>query len=120
MVHTEDDHAGQQSDADQTGISEVMGVLRLVMGMISVLNLKVEELQTLFVSKRKDNFTVKEFADAVGRSDYTVRRWNTEKKIKAERIKGTGSRGKLLIPRKELERIIETGLGESVPDGLLD
>lgn len=101
--------AGQQSRSDQCTMSEVLGLLR-------TLNVKVEDLRALFAHRRKANLTVDEFADAVGRSSYTIRRWVSEEKINAIRVQGTGPRGRLLIPREELERLIAAGHGANVPD----
>ena len=54
-----------------------------------------------------------------GRSCYTVRRWITEKKLTAIRLRDGGPRGKLLIPRSEIERLIAAGRGAEVPGAAL-
>jgi len=70
----------------------------------------LEQLQ----AKRKPHLTVAEAALACGRSAYTIRRWITEDRIKAIRIEGDGPRGRLLIPREELDRLIQQGMGGSI------
>jgi excisionase family DNA binding protein len=77
---------------------------------------KLDRLRDLLASRRKEHLVVEEFAELVGRTPYTVRRWIAEGKVQAIRIRGGGPRGKLLIARAELERIIGSGLGGGVPD----
>jgi excisionase family DNA binding protein len=66
----------------------------------------------------KDYFTVGEIAGLVGRSAYTVRRWVGEGKLAALRVEGTGPRGRLLIPRGEIEKVIGGGhvSGRTIPN----
>jgi excisionase family DNA binding protein len=80
---------------------------------------KVDALRQLLTSRRKDLYTVEEVADLTGRTPYTVRRWIGEKRIKATRISGTGPKGRLLIPREEVEALIAAGLGARVPEAVL-
>ncbi|WP_439624730.1 helix-turn-helix domain-containing protein [Gemmata sp.] len=65
-------------------------------------------------AKRKPHLTVAEAADAVGRSAYTVRRWIAEGRITAIRVEGDGPRGRLLIAREQLDRLISRGMGGDI------
>jgi excisionase family DNA binding protein len=76
----------------------------------------LDEIRATLQARRKDNYTVEEVAGFTGRTPYTVRRWITEKRIKAIRIFGTGPKGRLLIPRKELDALIASGLGARIPE----
>jgi hypothetical protein len=55
-----------------------------------------------------------------GRTEYTVHRWVAENKLQAIRIAGGGPRGRLLIPRTELQRLGAAGKGVHVPEVALD
>lgn len=74
----------------------------------------VSRLEDRLVLGQKSHLSVDECAELVGRSSYTVRRWITTGLIRAERVSGTGPRGRLLIPREELDRVIKQGRGESI------
>ena len=65
---------------------------------------------------RKTTYTVDEIAQLTGRSCYTIRRWITEGRLNAIRIAEGGPRGRLLIPRSELDRLINAGRGAQIPD----
>jgi excisionase family DNA binding protein len=83
------------------------------------LEAKLEFLRELLASRRKDHLVVEEVAELTGRSAYTIRRWVAERKLRAIRLRDGGPRGKLLIPRSELERLIAAGKGANVPDAVL-
>jgi hypothetical protein len=45
-----------------------------------------------------------------------VRTWIKDSKVAAIRVAGTGPKGRLLIPREELEKVVGAGLAERVPE----
>ena len=81
---------------------------------------KVDELHAVLAARRKDNYVVGEVAEMTGRSEYTIRRWITEGRLSAIRISDGGPRGRLLVPRVELERLIATARGRHVPESTID
>ena len=84
-------------------------------GLLRYLKVAIEDIRAQISSKRKENFTVDEIADLVGRSAFTVRRWISEGRIHAIRIAGTGPKGRLLVARKELDKLLASALGASIP-----
>lgn len=64
--------------------------------------------------RTKPLLTVDEVARQTGRSAYTVRTWIANGLISAVRVDGTGPRGRLLIPRTELDRVVRAGRGGDV------
>jgi excisionase family DNA binding protein len=84
------------------------------------LKAELEFIRATLQARRKDHYTVEEVARLTGRSAYTVRRWVALGRIRAIRISGTGPKGRLLIPREELDTLIAAGLGARVPDAAAD
>ena len=81
---------------------------------------KLDFLRELLAGHRKETFVVEEVAELTGRSEYTIRRWITEGKLKAVRIAEGGPRGRLLIPRGELDKLVARGRGSEIPATALD
>jgi len=79
----------------------------------------VDGLRELLVGRHKDHYRVDEIAEMTGRSAYTVRRWIAEGKLQAIRLQDGGPRGRLLVPRAELERLIASGHGSNIPETVL-
>ena len=77
---------------------------------------ELREIREILANQRKPNLTVGEVALLVGRDPYTVRTWVKTGRLKAIRVLGTGPRGRLLIERSELDRLLADGRGGSVPD----
>jgi excisionase family DNA binding protein len=75
----------------------------------------LDEIRTRMAGAYKPLLTVEEVARLTGRSAYTVRRWVKDGRIKATRISGTGPRGRLLVAREQLRRLVAAGLGADVP-----
>jgi excisionase family DNA binding protein len=76
------------------------------------------EVRDRLAGHYKPVYTVEEIAGLTGRSAYTIRRWIKERRIEAIRVSGTGPRGRLLVARDQLQRLVSTGLGGQVPPGL--
>ena len=94
--------------AMETQIADLCGHLPTVLE-------KLDCLRELLTGRRKENFVVEEVAELTGRSEYTIRRWITEGKLKAVRISEGGPRGRLLIPRGELDKLVARGRGAAIP-----
>lgn len=63
----------------------------------------------------KPTLTVAEASELVIRTEGTIRRWIKCGKLKADRVQGTGPRGRLLIRREALVALLEHGVGEDIP-----
>lgn len=85
-----------------------------VEGLIVAIAKRLDEVHAKVSGQAKSHMTVDEVAQITARSAYTVRRWIKERLIRADRVKGSGPKGRLLIPREELQRIIECGRGEKL------
>ena len=95
--------------------SQIMEMLKQILHQLTVLSAGIGEITKIEQGKSKSHYTIDEVAAYVRRTAYTVRRWIKEKKICAERVSGTGPKGRLLIPREELDKLIHRGLGGSLP-----
>src|SRR4051812_33310979 len=91
----------------------------IVTGIVE-LRTVVNEVREILTGRRKAHFTVEEVAELTGRKPYTVRTWIKEKRVKAVRVSGTGPKGRLLVSREEVQRLIGAGLGANVPPGAAD
>ena len=103
------------ANADAQGVHAVNSeFMSRVLVELSAIKAGIEELRERERNKYKLHYTVEEVAERVCRSSYTVRRWIKEKMIHAERVHGTGPKGRLLIPREEIEKLISLGLGKNL------
>jgi excisionase family DNA binding protein len=80
---------------------------------------KIEKVRELFGRRRKEHYLVEEIAELTGRSAYTIRRWVGEGKLNAIRLRDGGPRGKLLVPRSELDRLVAASMGADIPDSVI-
>jgi excisionase family DNA binding protein len=76
---------------------------------------EIRALRELLQGARKPLLTIDEVARLTGRDPYTVRRWVKEHRIRATRVHGTGPRGRLLVAREELDRLLAGGRAGSAP-----
>lgn len=78
------------------------------------------ELRAIIEGKRKAYVTIEELASLTGRAPYTVRTWVKQGRVRALRVSGTGPKGRLLISRDEVEKLIKTGLSSQIPPIVVD
>lgn len=76
------------------------------------------EMRKQIAGASKSHYSVEELASMTARSPYTIRRWISQGHVRAERVSGTGPRGRLLIPRDEIQKLIGSGQGARIPDAL--
>lgn len=89
--------------------------VREILDAVRSISARVNDIESALHNTSKPQLTVEEVAQACGRSAYTVRRWITQGRLTAIRIGGCGPRGRLLIDRAQLRRLLDSGLGEHVP-----
>ena len=74
------------------------------------------EIKAKLTTQVKGTLNVAEVAACVCCSELTVRRWIKEGKIAALKVAGDGPRGRWLVPRAELAKLIAHGLAGDLPD----
>jgi len=77
-----------------------------LIGILQSIDAKLNDIQAQLSPVSKPLNTVEEVGEITGRSPYTVRRWVKEGRIRAIRVEGSGPRGRLLIPREELQKLL--------------
>jgi excisionase family DNA binding protein len=102
----------------QTGEAPNGQTLAEILRSLDELRREVRNLRQAVEGARKDFYTVEEVARLTGRSAYTVRKWVKERRIDATRVEGTGPKGRLLVPRSELDKLIGDGLGGQVAEAV--
>ena len=109
MRFAESPRAGDQTGTNHTDLAVVVPLLLAI-------SAELRDIRAQLEGRLKSHLTVDEVAALTGRVPYTIRRWVSDGRIHAERVNGTGPRGRLLIPRAELDKLISSGLGgESNP-----
>ncbi|MCY2987999.1 MAG: hypothetical protein NTY19_09075 [Planctomycetota bacterium] len=98
-------------DLELSSVTPPLGIAAAIAEIRGV----VLEIRDRVAGVHKSHLTVEELADTVGRSPYTVRKWIKLGLVRAERISGTGPRGRLLIPYEELATLVGQGRGASIP-----
>lgn len=81
---------------------------------MSELQTTLAAMRDLLAGSTKSHLSVDEVAALVKRAPYTIRQWVREGRINAERVTGTGPKGRLLIPREELGKLILSGRGAGI------
>lgn len=92
----------------------------LYLRQIPVLLAAVEDLREIVRGRAKSHLTIEEVAESTGRAPYTIRTWVKSGLIAAVRVSGTGPRGRLLVPRAELEKLVASGRGGKVRGPVVD
>ena len=75
----------------------------------------IADLNGRLEGKTKSHYTVEEAATLCGRAPYTVRHWVKTGLLRATRVQGTGPKGRLLIPRAEIQKLVDAGRAGKVP-----
>lgn len=95
--------------------AELAGLRNEFADVLRALKAELEAVHALLRGRSKSHFTVEEVAELTARSEYTVRRWIANGLIKAERLKSGGPKGRLLIAREELEKLVTAAKGTAIP-----
>lgn len=116
--------AGRPKDQENRSVTEKLdrredGRLTEVVALLKELKVGIEGLRRQFAGGGKTHFTVNEIARFAGRAPFTVRTWIKSGQLRATRVEGSGPRGRLLIPREELQRLVATGRGRNVPAAIV-
>jgi excisionase family DNA binding protein len=114
-------HLQQSSPSHDSGLGgiteeRVEQMLQLLPRILA----NVDEIRGIVGEHHGRFLSVEEFAKIVHRAPYTIRNWIKEGRIEAIRVIGTGARGRLLIPRAEIEKTVCAGLGERLQTGISD
>lgn len=101
-------------------LADELRELRVELRQVGELRDAVRELLTELRGRTKPLLTVAGVARLVGRSPYRIREWIREGRLSAVRVADTGPRGRLLVAREELQRLLESGRGENLPASACD
>jgi len=101
-------------------ISSLIPQVLVVLPMIPMILAVANEIRSRLSGLRKSHLTIEEVAAATGRAPYTVRTWVKQGRIRAIRVADAGPRGRLLVPREELEKLVTAGLASQLPAAAID
>lgn len=104
-------HAEAMSDYPD----DLHDVLTQILEGIQNLSVAIREVRQLLEGTRKDFYTAEEVAEITGRSAYTVRRWLKENRLTGRKVEGSGTKGKWLVARDDLNRLVAAGRGDRIP-----
>jgi excisionase family DNA binding protein len=86
-----------------------------VLDLLREIQTAVDELRRRLDGSLKPLLTVEEIAELTGRAPFTVRRWIKQGILSATRTNGSGPRGRLLVSREQVQRLVGLGRGGSIP-----
>lgn len=75
------------------------------------------EVRRILDGRSKSHYTVEEVAGLTGRAPYTVRTWIKEGRVRATRVSATGPKGRLLVAREELQKLVTAGMADRMAAG---
>jgi len=95
-------------DDKDIGTQPIVQELQRLRLAIEKLNVSIAGLtDQMEAERKKETYSVKEVADLVGRSAYTVRRWVREGTLEGIHPDGSNSSA-ILIPRRQVEALLAT------------
>lgn len=106
MRNTEESRSGSAIDPS-AGQKQIVASLQEI-------SRQLDELKQELREKTKEVYTTEEVAEMTGRAEYTVRTWIRKGLINATRVAGSGPRGRLLIARGELNKLLSNGKGAAL------
>src|SRR5688500_6769151 len=108
------------SAAGEAPLTEELSALRAELREIRSLKADLAEVLGELRGRSKSHYSVAEVARLVDRSEYRVREWIREGLLAAVRVEGTRPRGRMLVPREELRRLVRSGRAAALPADLAD